>query len=276
MLIAGPVVLRQHVAAVDDHKRGPVVAFGEEGLDGLVEQLRVHVVREGLVREHVAHGPGGGLGVGERAHDFARREVHAIGVGREDDAALVAEMPRTGRNPVLRDGDDALVLVDIEDKASALVVAYLVHAVQHAAVERLGAVALRHPDSRAVSLGGAAEQVVEGWAVGDSRCSRGIGGGCGSGIGLGAGKGGQGNEHDRTDNCDPSHATSPIVPEVPRRDADGDQVAPSPGMELMIGRNHHTGNIPPGVAATQGSAWQYRTLAPRRSTRPRILAEPCR
>ena len=96
-------------------------------------------------------GQGVDLGVGERAHDFARREVHAIGVGREDDAALVAEVAGAGRDAVLGDGDDAFVLVDIDGEAAALVVVYLLLGVQHAAVERLGAVSLRDPDTRAVS-----------------------------------------------------------------------------------------------------------------------------
>ena len=198
---------------MDDQEGGPVVALGEERLHGLVEQLRVRVLGQRPVREHIAHGPGRGLGVRQGARDLARGEEHAIGGIREDHAALVAEVPGTGRDPVLRGRDDAPLLVHVEGQAPFLVVADLLLRVQHAAVERLGAVALRHPDAGAEPFGGSAEQVEERRAVGGGdRGGRGSGtdGGRGAGVRIGAREERQGEEHDRTDGWHVSHgACSP-------------------------------------------------------------------
>ena len=174
---AGAVLLRDDPSAMHHHEGRPVVAGRKHHSHGFGEQLFVDVVGQRLLREQIPHRPRGRARVGQGAGHGAEREEHVVRVGRQDHAPLVAEMTGAALGGASRRGDDAALLVNLEDEAAFLVVGHLVLGEEDALVERVAAVPLRHPDRRAEPLGRAVEgelgggtdrPVTRAWYVGGS------------------------------------------------------------------------------------------------------------
>jgi hypothetical protein len=181
---AGSIALGEDASLVhDDERRPQVPGVREQRFDRFVEEIAVDIRRERRVRQPVAHRPGERAGVRERADDRARREEHLLGAFGQDDAALIAQVSRPRRDAVACGGDDPAPIVHVEPHGPALVIGDRFVVQQHAAAERLLAIAFRDPDGRAVALRQARERQAgqhRVWRLGGEETGSGAGRqGCG-------------------------------------------------------------------------------------------------
>jgi heat-inducible transcriptional repressor len=109
-----PVALSNE-AAFPRHNERRGQSFGrlERGIHGSFEFLGVDFCRQRILRQHVAHGPQLGRGIGQSALDGDRLEIHGALADRERDATLAPEIfGRPGHAVGERDVDRLVGAVD--------------------------------------------------------------------------------------------------------------------------------------------------------------------
>ena len=107
------VALGHQPALVDHHQAGGAGRRLEGHLHRRLQLLRVHLGRQRVLRQEIAHGPGRGLGVGKGGSNRDRLEIDAVVVLGVDDAALVpVELGRTREGAAQRGPDQAVLMVD--------------------------------------------------------------------------------------------------------------------------------------------------------------------
>ena len=102
-----------------NERRGQSLGRLERGIRGSLEFLGVDLCRQRPLRQHVAHGPQLGRGIGQSALDGDRLEIHGTLADRERDATLTPEI-LGGTGHAIREHDVDRLVGAIDDRLSEL------------------------------------------------------------------------------------------------------------------------------------------------------------